>query len=81
MMNSEHRSYISKAQMIFKPIVKLSSPECRLWPATCNVRGAGVTAVERQEEVPMLEWLFDNTCFKMEMVMATSTRMAFARRY
>ena len=43
--------------MIFKPIVKLSSLEYRLRTSMCNMRGAGVAAVERQVEFPMLEWL------------------------
>eukprot|EP00959_Pyramimonas_sp_CCMP1952_P303221 6344887-Pyramimonas_sp.AAC.1 len=53
MVNSKHSSYISKVQMIFEPIVKLSSPECRPWTAMRNMRGAGVAVAERQEEFPM----------------------------
>ncbi|CAK0902456.1 unnamed protein product, partial [Prorocentrum cordatum] len=45
-------------QTVFKPIVKLSSPDCRLWTAMSNMRGAGVAAAERQAEFPMLEWLY-----------------------
>eukprot|EP00959_Pyramimonas_sp_CCMP1952_P386447 8099052-Pyramimonas_sp.AAC.1 len=61
MMKSKHRSYISKAQMIFKPIVKPSSHECRAWTAMCNMRGAGGAAAERQGEFPRIEWLFTTT--------------------
>ncbi|CAK0911207.1 unnamed protein product, partial [Prorocentrum cordatum] len=59
-INSMHRNYISKVQTISKPIGKPSSPECRLWTAMCNVRRAGAAAAERQDEVPMLKWLFND---------------------
>ncbi|CAK0855905.1 unnamed protein product [Prorocentrum cordatum] len=57
LMNPEHRKMLSKVQAVFKPIVKLSAPDCRMWTAMSNKRGAGVAAAERQAEFPKLERL------------------------
>ena len=57
-----HRKMLGQVQNHFKPVVKFSSRDCRHWTAMPNAHpNKEQLAKDRRLEVPMLEWLFQDS--------------------
>ena len=57
MRNKAHRAMVDEATDFFNPDVVSSAPACRLWSAAKRKVNAAREAIERQLEMPALEWL------------------------
>ena len=55
--NPEHQRKIDQVRENLRPLVKMSSPDCRLWSCATNANDKSVLQAGRHEEVGMLEWL------------------------
>ena len=58
----DHRNNLDLVRERFKPLVKFSSPDCRLWTAMTNTKPTSEVNTDRKKELPMLEWLYGDNC-------------------
>ena len=55
--NPRHRSLLDEVGAFFKPLVEFSAPDCRLWSAARRKVDVSRETIERQLELPALQWL------------------------
>ena len=56
----EHLALLTEARSVCKPIFKWSSPDCSRWCAVTNAQDQTKVAADRQQQLPMLQWLHDD---------------------